>query len=123
MIPELANKYSCWQVGSMPVSLTVYQKSKIFPVLMYIQHRHMVCGELHICHELFLDQNVNDNTYSTPLLHEVLDVDHKMVMLGIGWYHNTFSHICVQHQHYPEHDTLCLSIFFYWLFSYILPYQ
>ena len=26
--------------------------------------------------------------------------------------HHTFSHIGVKHQYYPEHDTLCLSIFF-----------
>ena len=83
----------------------------------------MVCGEFHICHDLVLDQTLSDNAYSTPLLHEALDVNHKMVMLGIGWYHNTFSHICVKHQHYPEHDTLCLSIFFYWIFSCILPDQ
>ena len=43
-------------------------------------------------------------------------MNHKMVMLGIGWYHNTFSHLCVQHQKYPEHDTLCLSILFDWIF-------
>ena len=60
----------------------------------------------------YWDQNVNNNAYSTPLLHDDLDVDHKMVMLGIGLYHNTLSHLCVQHQHYPEHDILCLSIFF-----------
>ena len=81
----------------------------------------MVCSELHICHDLILDQTVNDNDYLTPLLHEALDVNHKMVMLGIGWYHNNFSHLCVHHQHYPEHDILCLSILFHWIFSFILP--
>ena len=91
--------------------------------LMYMQHRHMVCGELHICHDLDLDQNVNDDYYPTPFLHEALGVNHKMVMLVIGWYNNTFSHIFVQHQHYPEHNTLSLSIFFYWIFSCILPDQ
>ena len=90
---------------------------------MYIQHRHMICGELHICHDLVLYKNVNGDDYWTPLLHEALDVDHKMVMMGIGWYHNTFSHLCVQYQHYPEHNTLCLSILFYWIFSYISPNQ
>ena len=112
MSPELANNYSWWQVGSVPVPWTKYHKSKVCPSLMYMQHRHMVCGELHILHDLVLDKNVSGNAYSTPLLHEVLDVDHKIIMLGIGLYHNTFSHLCVQHQHYPEHDTLCLSIFF-----------
>ena len=91
--------------------------------LMYMQHSHMVFGELYICHDLDLDQNLNDNDYPIPLLHEALDVNHKMVMLGIGWYHNTFSHLCVQHQHYPEHDTLCLSIFFYWIFFCLSPDQ
>ena len=86
---------------------------------MYMQHRHMVCGELHICRDLVLYQNVNDNSYSTPLLHKALDVDHEMVMLGIGWYKNTFSHLCVKLQHCPEHDTLCMSILFYWIFSHI----
>ena len=90
---------------------------------MYLQHRNMVCGKLHIFHDLVLYQNVNDNAYSTPLLHEALDVYHKMVILGIGLYHNTFSDLCVQHQHYPEHDTLCLSFLFYLIFFYIFPYQ
>ena len=75
-----------------------------------MQHRHMEFSELHICHDLVLDQNVNDNAYSNPLIYEDLDVDHKMVMLGIGFYHNIFLHLCVQHQHYPEHNTICLSI-------------
>ena len=100
----------------MLVSLKVYQKYRVGKALMYIQHRHMVYGESHICHDIVLDQTVNDNAYSTPLLHEALDVDHKMVMPGIGFYHNKFSHLCVKHQHYPEHDNLCLYIFFYWLF-------
>ena len=82
----------------------------------------MVCGEFHIFHDLVLDQNVNDNAYSTPFLHEALDVKHKMVMLGIGWDHNTFSHIYVQHQHYPEHGILYMLILFY-CFLYIFPGQ
>ena len=113
MIPELANNYSWWQVGSVPISLTEYQKSNVCPEFMYIQHRHMVYSELHIFRDLVLDQNVNYNAYATPLLHEALDVDHKIVMLEIGWYHNPFSQIFVQHQHYHEHDSLCLSIFFF----------
>ena len=43
----------------MPVLLTEYCKSKVCQELMYMQHRHMVCGKLHICHDLDLDQNVN----------------------------------------------------------------
>ena len=69
---------------------------------MYIQHMHTIGGKLHICHDLVLDQNLNDNAYSIPLLREALYVDHKMVMLVIGWYHNTFSHLCVQHQNDPK---------------------
>ena len=91
--------------------------------LMYMQHMYMVCGELHICHDLYLYQKVHDNAYPTPLFYEALDMNHIIVMLGIGWYHNTFSHICVKHQHYPVHDTLRLSIFFYWLFVYLSPDQ
>ena len=83
----------------------------------------MVCGESHIFHDPFLDQSVHDDAKSTPLIHEALDVDHKMVMLGIGWFHNKFSNLCVQHQNHPEHYTLCLSIFFYWIFSYIFSDQ
>ena len=77
MSRELASKYNLWQVGSVRVSLKVYQKSKVIQAFIYMQHRHMLCGELHICHDLFLDQNVNDNAYSTPYLHEAYDVDHK----------------------------------------------
>ena len=118
MGPELANKYNWWQVGSVPVLFTEHRKSIFGQALIYMQHRHMVCGEFHICNCLDLYQNIYDNAYPTPLLHEALDVNHKMVMLGIGWYHNTFSHIFVQHQHYPEHDTLCLYIFSSWIFSF-----
>ena len=73
----------------------------------------MEFGESHICNDLVLDKNLNDNACSSPLIHKALDVDRKIVMLGNGFYHNTFSHLCVQQQHYPEHDTLYLSIFFY----------
>ena len=87
---------------------------------MYTQHMHMVFRELHIFHDLVLNQNVINDAYSMTLLHEALDVYHKMVMLVIGWYPNTLSIICVKHQNYNEHDTLCLIILFYSLFSYIL---
>ena len=117
MSPELAIKYNLWQVGSVIVSFMVYQKSKVGISLIYMQHRHMECVKLHIFHDLVLDQNVNDNSYSTPFRHEDLDVDHKILILVIGLYHNTFSHICVQHQNYPEHDIICLSIFFTGYFS------
>ena len=121
MISELANKYSWQQVRSVPVSLTIYQKSKVCPALMYMQHRKMVCGKLNICHDLILYQNVNDKAFPTPFIYEHLDVNQKMLMLAIVWYHNTFLHICVQHQHYPEHDTLCMYIFFYCLFYCLYP--
>ena len=81
----------------------------------------MVFGESHIFRDLFLDKNPNDNAYSKPLLYEALDVEHKMLMLLIGLFHNKFSHLCMQHHHYPEHDTLFLSILFHWLFFYIFP--
>ena len=116
MVPEMANKYNYWKVGSMPVLLNERRKSMVGQALIYMQHRHMVCGKLHICHDLDSDQNIYDGAYPTPLLHEALYVNQIMVILGIGWYHNIFSNICVQHQHYPEHNTLCLSILFYWLF-------
>ena len=115
----MGNSHIWWQVGSMLVYLTVYQKYKVCQALMYIPHRQRVCGELHIFHDLVLDQNINDNSYSTPLLHEALDVNHIMVMMGIGLYYNISSLLSVQNQHYPEHDTLCLSIFFNCIFSYI----
>ena len=88
-----------------------------------MQHRHMVYGKLHIRHDLFLDQNVNDNAYSTPYCHKDFDLDHKMIMLVIVSYYNTFLLLFVQHQHYPEHDTLCMYIFLYNIFFCILPDQ
>ena len=103
----------------MLVPLKIYHKSKVVQALTYMQHRHMICGKFHIYHDLVLYQNVNDNTYSTPLLREALDVDHKMVIFAIGLYHDKFSLICVKNQRYPERDTLYLSIFFYWLFLFI----
>ena len=74
----------------MLVFLVVYHKSTFGKTLMYMQHRHMECVEYHICHEQVLDKNVNGNTYSAPLLHAALDVDHKVVIMVIGLYHNTF---------------------------------
>ena len=56
-----------------------------------MKHKNMIYGEFHIYPYLVLDQNENDNAYSTPLRHEALYVDHKMVMLRIGLYHNKFS--------------------------------
>ena len=91
--------------------------------LMYMQHRHMVYKKLHIHHYLVLDQNANDNAYTTPLHNEVWNVNHKMVMIRIDFCYNTFSHLCVKHQNYPEHNTLCMYIFFHWLFFCILPEQ
>ena len=44
--------------------------------------------------------------------HGVWNEDQKMVMLGIDLCYNKFSHIGVQHQNYPEHDTICMSILF-----------
>ena len=76
----------------------------------------MVCGELHIIPYLVLDQNANDNAYSIPSRHEFWNVDHKRVMLGIYLCYNKFSHLWVTPQHYPEHDTFFLSIFFPWIF-------
>ena len=66
MILKLASKYNLWQVGSVIDSLKVYHKSKGGQALVYMQQRHMVCGKLHICHDLFLDQNLDDNAYLIP---------------------------------------------------------
>ena len=90
MISEMDSKYNWWHVGSVLVSLMVYQKSRVCQALLYMQHRHMVCSEFHIWHDLVLDQNANHNAYSTTLIHEDLDVDHKMVIIGTSLFHNTF---------------------------------
>ena len=73
---------------------------------------HMVCDELNILLFLVLGQNANDNAYSAPFCHEVWNVDQKRIRMGIDLYYNKFSHLCVKRQHYPEHDTLCMPIFF-----------
>ena len=70
----------------------------------------MVYGELHIYPCQVLDQNANDNACRVPLNHEVWNVDHKRVMLGIDLYYSTFSHILVQHLHYPEYDYILEEI-------------
>ena len=101
----------------------VHQISKVCLALMYMQHTHMVYGKLHIYPYLVLDQKVNDNAYSTPLLHEVFNVDQKRVFLGIDLCYNTFSHIWVPPQHYPEHDTFFMSIFFPWIFFLDFPWS
>ena len=63
----------------------VYHKPTFGQALMYIKHNHMEYSELHTCHDLFFDQKVNDNAYSTPLLREALYMYHKMAILGIGF--------------------------------------
>ena len=106
------------QVYSALVYLMVYQISKVCLALMYIQQKHMVYGEFHRHYYLVLDQISSDNAYSTPLRHMVWNVDHKMVIQGITLCYNILSHLGVQQQHYHEHDTVCLSIFFPWIFLY-----
>ena len=68
----------------MPVLLNEHRKYMVGQALMYMKHMHMVCSKFHIRHDLDLDQNVYDNTYPTPFIHEALDGNHRMVMLGIG---------------------------------------
>ena len=112
----LANMCSRLQVYSPLVHLMLYQISKVCLALMYIQQKHMVYGEFHRHYYLVLDQISSDNAYSALLLHEVWNVDHKMVIQGITLCYNILSHLGVQQQHYHEHDTVCLSILFSWFF-------
>ena len=86
----MANMCTWWQVYSAIVYLMVYRISKVCLALIYKQHNNMVYGELYILPFLVLDQNVNDNAYSTPLRHEVLYVDQKMIILGIDLCYNNF---------------------------------
>ena len=115
----LANKCTWLQVHSVIFHYIVYQISKVCIALMYIQQRHMVYGEFHIYPYLVLDQNANGNAYSTPLRNKVWNVDHKMIIQGIDLCYNKCSYICVQRQHYPEYDTVCLSIFFHETFFFL----
>ena len=43
-------------------------------------------------------------------------MDYKVVIQGIDLCYNKPSHLGVQHQHRPEHDTFCISIFLHKLF-------
>ena len=88
-----------------------------------MQHKHMVYGELCIHHFLVLDQKENDNAYSNPLVHEVWNADHKMAMMCFNLCYNAFSNLGVKHQHYPEHDTIYLSMFFPWIVYCKFPVQ
>ena len=90
----------------------VYQISTVCLELMYMQQKHMVYGELHIYHYLVLNQNANNNAYLTPLRHEVWNVEHKFIILGVYLCYNTFLHLGVKNQNYPEHDTVCMYILF-----------
>ena len=112
----LANKCTWWQVHSALVYMIKYQISMLCTALMYMPHNHMVYGELHILPYLVLDQNANDNACLSPLSHEVWNVYHRRVMLGIDLCYNTFSHLWVPQMHYPEHDNFFLSILFPWIF-------
>ena len=119
----MANERTWLQFYSARFYLMVYQISKVCTEFLYIQHRHMVYGNFHRRHYLVLDQNASDNAYLSPLHHEVWNMDLKMVMLEIDKCCNTFSHLCVQRQHYLEHNTVCMSIFFHWIFFCICPDQ
>ena len=110
------NRYNWWQVYSSLAHMMVYHISKVCLALMYMQQGNMLCVKLIIDHFLILDLTENDNAYSTPLRHKVWNVDHKMVILGIHFCYNTYSHLGMQYQHYTEHDTVCLSIFLSWIF-------
>ena len=101
----MSNMCTWLKVYTALVHLMVYQISKICLYFMHMQHKHMVYSELHIDQYLVLDQTANVNAYSTPLRHEVWNVDHKMVIMGIDFCYNTFSHLGVQHNNYPKHNT------------------
>ena len=107
----MANKCSWWHFYSALFHLRLYQISYVCLALIYMEPKHMVYGEFYIYHYLVLDQKANDNDYSTPLRHEVCNMNHKKVMTGIDFCYNKFSHISVQHQHYSEPDTVCLFFF------------
>ena len=70
--------------------MVVYHISKVCISLMYMQQNHMVYLDCHISPFLVLDQNANDNDYSTALLHEVCNMDQKMIITGIDLCYNTF---------------------------------
>ena len=116
MDPILANRYSWLHFYSALFYMMVYHIYRVCLALMYMQHKHMIYGEFHIYHYLFLEQNTKDNAFSTPLWYEVWNVEQKIVMLGINFCYNKFSHLVVQHQYYTEHDTVGLYIFFNELF-------
>ena len=109
------NKCTWLQVYIVIVHLVVYQISKVCIALMYTQHKHTIYRELHIYPYLVLDQTESDNSYSTPLRHEVWNVENKIIILGIDLCYNKSSTFWVQHQHYPEYDTVYMSIFFPWI--------
>ena len=119
----LANRCTSLYVYRVLFYLMVYHISQVYLALMYIHHRHIVYSELHRHHYQFLDKSASDNANSPPLRHEVYNVYQKMIIMGIGSCYNNFSHICVKHQHYLEHDTVYLFLFFPWIFFCILPDQ
>ena len=112
-----------WQVYSALVNMVVYQISKVCLVLMYMQHNNMAYGELDIYPYLVLDKNANDNSYPTSLRHKVWNMDQKVIRIGIDLCYNNYSHLCVQLQHYLEHDNFCLSILFSWIVFLNFPWS
>ena len=83
----------------------------------------MVYGKFHRYHYQVLDQNAIDNSNSALLRHKFCNVDHKKVMQGIDLCYNNFSHLRVQHQNYPESDTVCMFIFIPLIVYCFCPYQ
>ena len=73
---------------------------------MYKQKTHIVYGELHILSYLVLDQKSNDNAYSAPLRHEVWNVYHKRVMLGIDC-------VTIHFQIFELHSSIILNMILY----------
>ena len=109
---ELASKYNLWQVGSVLFFNGIPEIHGWSRIYVHSTQTHGMWWITHMEWPNF-GSKMSDNDYPTPLLHEALDVEQKMVMMEIGSYYNKFSHLCVQQQHYPEYDIICLSIFSY----------
>ena len=80
---------------------------------------HRVSVLLEIYNDINQVQVANDNVYSALSFRGVLHVGHKATMLEISLKHMTFLLILVVHIFFPEYNTHYLSIYSYWIISYL----
>ena len=84
----MANKCNWWQVY---ITDGIPNIQCLYSIDVHATHTHGILRIEQTSLPSFVSKT-NDNAYSTPLHHEVWNVEHQMVFPGINLCYNTFSH-------------------------------